>query len=155
MPKAPPEKNGAVEAGSSGPALAPLATPRQVVAALDLGRRDPFSSVVNPRILAAPDAPRPGSAAAERSKLLPSLEAPKGLVFQGVMQGPGGIEALVQYTPENNKSEGVRSGSVQIGYRGTGLGDSLLPPGWGVHAIDGSRGWLVLRAGQQLVRMEL
>jgi hypothetical protein len=93
-----------------------------------------------------------GPAAA--SKPLPPLEPPKGLVFQGVLQGPGGREALVDYAP-GSEAAGTRSGSLRVGDVGTGQGDSLLPPGWRVQAIDVDRGVLVLQAGKQSVSLVL
>ncbi|MEB3325179.1 MAG: hypothetical protein VKM17_07555, partial [Cyanobacteriota bacterium] len=82
----------------AGPNLAPLATPQQVVRAVDMGRRDPFSAVLAPRIINAPNGQPQVISAKGQKKSLP-LDVPKGLVLQGVMQGPIGQEALVEYAP--------------------------------------------------------
>ncbi len=155
-PKRPPVKE-AQPAPPSPPPLAPLATPQQVVKAVDVGRRDPFSNVLVPRQSPPPDVKQRLAAKAVRPPSPPPrpLEAPTGLVFQGVLQGSRQIEALVQYTPTNPQEGGVRSGSLRVGDQGSTQPDSLLPQGWGVHAIDGTRGWLVLRSGNQLLRLEL
>jgi len=154
-----------------GASLAPLATPQQVVQAVNVGRPDPFAAVLTPRLVGAPAtqhvaiAPGQQSAAgagqqgpgapAGSSKRLPPLEAPKGLLFQGVLQGPMGGEALVEYAPSEAKAGGARSGSLRVGDVGTGQEDSLLPPGWQVRAIDVDRGLMKLQAGTQSVTLQL
>ena len=154
-----------------GASLAPLATPQQVVQAVNLGRPDPFAAVLTPRLVRAPAsqqvaiAPgqqpaagagqqRPG-APAGRSQRLPPLEAPKGLLFQGVLQGLMGGEALVEYATSEAKAGGTRSGSLRVGDVGTGQDDSLLPLGWQVRAIDVDRGLMKLQAGTQSVTLQL
>jgi hypothetical protein len=160
-----------------GASLAPLATPQQVVQAVDVGRPDPFAAVLTPRLIDAPPsrhttvAPgkqppagagkqpsagqqRPGPPAGS-SKSPPPLEAPKGLLFQGVLQGPMGGEALVEYSPAEAQAGGTRSGSLRVGDVGTGQDDSLLPPGWRVRAIHVDRGVLVLQAGSQSLTLQL
>jgi hypothetical protein len=77
------------------------------------------------------------------------------LLFQGVLLGPMGGEALVEYAPSEAKAGGTRSGSLRVGDGGTGQEDSLLPPGWRVRAIDVDRGVLVLQAGSQSVTLRL
>jgi hypothetical protein len=75
------------------------------------------------------------------------LQALKGFQFQGVLQGAGGAEALVEYTPEDREDReegGLRAGSLRVGDIGSRRNDSLLPPGWRVRAIDGLKGELVL-----------
>ncbi len=152
LPKVSNAQSGA-EVSPEGPTLAPLATPQQVVRAVDVGRRDPFAAVLTPRLIGTP-APSASAGAAAASKPMPPLAPPKGLVFQGVLQGPGGQEALVDYAP-GSEAAGTRSGSLRVGDVGTGQGDSLLPPGWRVQAIDVDRGVLVLQAGKQSVSLVL
>ncbi|MFY7695489.1 MAG: hypothetical protein ACOVQK_04020 [Cyanobium sp.] len=160
-----------------GASLAPLATPQQVIQAVDVGRPDPFAAVLTPRLVGAPAsqqvaiAPgqqpvagagqrgltgqqRPGAPAGSSQGLSP-LGVPKGLLFQGVLQSPLGREALVEYAPSEAKAGGTRSGSLRVGDVGTGRDDSLLPPGWRVRAIDVDRGVLVLQAGTQSVTLQL
>ena len=138
----------------AGPNLAPLATPQQVVRAVDMGRRDPFSAVLAPRIINAPNGQPQVISAKGQKKSLP-LDVPKGLVLQGVMQGPIGQEALVEYAPAGAQGTGSRSGSRRVGDVGSAEGDSLLPPGWRVRAIDVARGRLVLQSGGQSVTLQL
>ena len=138
----------------AGPNLAPLATPQQVVRAVDMGRRDPFSAVLAPRIINAPNGQPQVISAKGQKKSLP-LDVPKGLVLQGVMQGPIGQEALVEYAPAGAQGTGSRSGSRRVGDVGSAEGDSLLPPGWRVRAIVVARGRLVLQSGCQSVTLQL
>jgi hypothetical protein len=124
------------------------------MAAVDLGRRDPFAAVLTPRPMSqmGPQLAAPkGGASHSRSR----LSQPKGLVLQGVLQGRKGGEALVEYTPSESNTEGTRSGSLHVGDVGSGRDDSLLPAGWRVRDIDVARGLVVLQAGQQLVTLEL
>ncbi|MGA1304008.1 MAG: hypothetical protein ACO3ZD_08200 [Cyanobium sp.] len=152
-----------------GASLAPLATPQQVVQAVEVGRPDPFAAVLTPRLIRAPASPQVAIASGQRgpsgqqrsaapagsSQRLPPLGPPKGLLFQGVLLGPMGGEALVEYAPSEAKAGGTRSGSLRVGDGGTGQEDSLLPPGWRVRAIDVDRGVLVLQAGSQSVTLRL
>lgn len=168
------------DARLEGASLAPLATPQQVVQAVEVGRPDPFAAVLTPRLVAAPGSPQvaiapgqqpvagagqrgpsgqrqpgaPGAPAGSSQPLSP-LGVPKGLLFQGVLQSPLGREALVEYAPSEGKGGGTRSGSLRVGDVGTGREDSLLPPGWRVRAIDVDRGVLVLQAGTQSVTLQL
>jgi hypothetical protein len=136
--------------------LAPLATPQQVVRSVAVGRPDPFSAVFTPLEVnnLAPRSPRPALSDLA-AKAAARLEAPKGLQFQGVLQGPWGVEALVEYTPEDRQEGGVRAGSLRVGDVGSGRGDSLLPAGWRVRAIDGSQGVLVLQKDGQPIVLNL
>lgn len=150
-----------------GASLAPLATPQQVVQAVEVGRTDPFAAVLTPRLVAVPGSPQvaaiakgqrqPGAPGAPAGKSQPQspLGVPKGLLFQGVLQSPLGREALVEYAPSEGKGGGTRSGSLRVGDVGTARDDSLLPPGWRVRAIDVDRGVLVLQAGTQSVTLQL
>ena len=153
LPKASQAQAGAV-GPPEGASLAPLATRQQVLQAVDVGRRDPFAAVLTPRLVKDPAA-QLQPAAARGVQNSQSLGVPKGLVFQGVLQGPLGREALVEYAPPEAKEGGPRSGSLRVGDVGTGAPDSLLPPGWRVGAIDVSQGRLVLQAGQQAVILGL
>jgi hypothetical protein len=162
QPKGPQIKPPTGTAQPSDPSLAPLATPQQVVKAVDLGRPDPFAAVMTPRLMSGPDTPSPGAGKGSGSakgspppKPPQPLEWPAGLVFQGVIQGGGKIEALVQYTPANAGGEGARAGSLRVGEMGNVSQDSVLPPGWRVEAIDGTQGVLVLRQGGRTVSRNL
>lgn len=153
LPKTPDSQRG-TPARLAGPTLAPLATPQQVVRAVDVGRPDPFAAVLTPR-LSIDTASRPKQITTKGlGKPLP-LEVPKGLVLQGVLQGPIGQEALVEYFPAEAQGKGARSGSLRVGDVGRADGDSLLPPGWSVRAIDVAQGKLVLQSGGQLLTLEL
>ena len=107
----------------------PLPTAQQVVAALRIGRFDPF----------APIAPPAGTA-----PQAPGL--PQGFRFSGVVRGGGQAEALVQF--------GSLSGTLRAGQVG-GRSTDLLPLGWTVARVDGQRGRLTLRQGGQLVTADL
>lgn len=163
LPKVPDRPDPRLE----GASLAPLATPQQVVQAVEVGRTDPFAAVLTPRLVAVPGSPQvaaiakgqrqPGAPGAPAGKSQPQspLGVPKGLLFQGVLQSPLGREALVEYAPSEGKGGGTRSGSLRVGDVGTARDDSLLPPGWRVRAIDVDRGVLVLQAGTQSVTLQL
>jgi hypothetical protein len=154
-----------------GASLAPLATPQQVVEAVEVGRPDPFAAVLTPRLIGVAASPQlttapgqkpgagpgqlPSARQAGRAQNMSPLEPPKGLLFQGVLQGPTGGEALVEFAPSEAKAGGTRSGSLRVGDVGTGEGDSLLPLGWRVRAIDVDRGLLKLQAGPQSVTLQL
>jgi hypothetical protein len=127
---------------------------------VDVGRPDPFSAVFSPLEVSdlTPRAPRPGQGQALSdlaAKAASRVEAPKGLQFQGVLQGPRGVEALVEYTPEGSQEGGVRAGSLRVGDVGSGRVDSLLPAGWRVRAIDGLQGVLVLQKDGQPIVLNL
>ena len=107
----------------------PLPTPQQVVAALRIGRLDPFAPVSAP----AGTAPQ-------------STGLPQGFRFSGVVRGGGQAEALVQF--------GGLSGTLRAGQVG-GRSTDLLPLGWTVARVDGQRGRLTLRQGGQLVTADL
>ena len=107
----------------------PLPTPQQVVAALRIGRLDPFAPVSPP----AGTAPQ-------------STGLPQGFRFSGVVRGGGQAEALVQF--------GGLSGTLRAGQVG-GRSTDLLPLGWTVARVDGQRGRLTLRQGGQLVTADL
>ena len=122
-----PSADAAPAASPASLGFTPLLSPQQVVAALPLGRPDPFAPV-----LAAP-AKTPA--------------AGDGLRFTGVIRSPYGTQALVQL--------GGLSGAVCVGPRGrcaAAGGPPLLPAGWSVSQIDVAAGRLVLnQAGQRLV----
>lgn len=108
----------------------PLPTPQQVVAALRIGRLDPFLPVSPP----AGTAPKPPTG------------LPQGFRFSGVVRAGGQAEALVQF--------GSLSGTLRAGQVG-GRSTDLLPLGWTVARVDGQRGRLTLRQGGQLVTADL
>jgi hypothetical protein len=137
--------------------MSPLATPQQVMRSVDVGRQDPFAGVLSPLEISHPATQLNGAGRALNllSKGAKPLTAPQGLEFQGVLQGPRGVEALVEYTPEDSKEGGLRAGSLRVGDTGTGRKDSLLPPGWRVEAIDGSQGVLVLQKNGEPVSLSL
>jgi len=107
----------------------PLPTPQQVVAAVRIGRLDPF----------APFSPPAGTAPQ-------ATGLPQGFRFSGVVRGGGQAEALVQF--------GSLSGTLRAGQVG-GRSTDLLPQGWTVARVDGQRGRLTLRQGGQLVTADL
>jgi hypothetical protein len=106
-----------------------LPTPQQVVAAVRIGRFDPFAPVSPP----AGTAPQ-------------ATGLPQGFRFTGVVRGGGQAEALVQF--------GSLSGTLRAGQVG-GRSTELLPLGWTVARVDGQRGRLTLRQGGQLVTADL
>ena len=109
--------------------LNPLPSPQQVLAAVGIGRADPF----------APLPPGPGAGAQA-----PGL--PAGFRFSGVVRSGPQAQALVQF--------GSLSGSLSPGEVG-GRTTALLPPGWRVAAVDAQRGRLTLQQGSQTVRLDL
>ena len=109
--------------------LNPLPSPQQVLAAVGIGRADPF----------APLPPGPGAGAQA-----PGL--PAGFRFSGVVHSGPQAQALVQF--------GSLSGSLSPGEVG-GRTTALLPPGWRVAAVDAQRGRLTLQQGSQIVRLDL
>jgi hypothetical protein len=120
--------------GSSRPpavaGLTPLPTADQVVAAVPLGRVDPFL---------------PTPVAVSRRAEAP-VQLPAGFRFSGVIISGGQVQALVQL--------GSRSGSLRAGDRG-GRSTDLLPPGWSVAGIDGQQGRLTLLQGGRRLVLEL
>jgi hypothetical protein len=147
---------------SAAAALTPLATPQQVVGAVDLGRLDPFGALppALPSLLGPDGRPLPpslsgGMTAAQRAAAarrrsrpapLPPLQLPEGFSVSGVIRSGGVSEAVVSY--------GALSGSVRPGDHG-GRTTDLLPSGWSVAAIDVNRGLLTLQKGPQRVTAEL
>ncbi len=113
--------------GASGTGFTPLPSPEQVLAALPVGRPDPF----------APAAQAAGPAAGAPADVLR---------LTGVLSSRHGPQALVQLAPG-------QSGAVCVGPRGRCSGSGLpplLPPGWSVERIDVAQGRLLLnQAGQR------
>jgi len=172
-PAAASDGKPAVAAGAN---LAPLATPQQVVGAVNLGRLDPFGALINrfPTLLgpdgkplpvnlagggsggaAAPGAAaggtRPGGAPAtagggKGTRSTAPLQLPPGFIVSGVIRSGGLSEAVVSY--------GALSGSLRPGDRG-GRTTDLLPSGWSVAAIDVNRGLITLQKNGQRVSAEL
>ena len=141
-------------------ALTPLATPQQVVGAVDLGRPDPFGALppalpsllgpdgrpLAPSLSGGTAAAQGAAAARRRPAPLPPLQLPRGFSVSGVIRSGGVSEAVVSY--------GSLSGSVRPGDHG-GRTTDLLPSGWSVAAIDVNRGLLTLKKGPQRVTAEL
>jgi hypothetical protein len=121
----------------TGAGLTSLPSARAVVGSVPVGRSDPFLPV---RL-----APARGAAIGAVAVQRPS-GPPENFRFQGVLRSGGVAQALVQF--------GTDSGAVRVGDRG-GRSTELLPQGWSVAAIDVERGRLVLRQGQQTIRVEL
>ena len=120
----------AAPADAGGAGFTPLPSPEQVLAALPVGRPDPFAPVVAPAQAAGPAAGSPADA----------------LRLTGVLRSRYGPQAFVQLAPG-------QSGAVCVGPRGrcpsSGL-PPLLPVGWSVERIDVSQGRLLLnQAGQR------
>jgi hypothetical protein len=120
----------AAPADAGGGGFTPLPSPEQVLAALPVGRPDPFAPVVAPAQAA-------GSAAGSPAD---------GLRLTGVLRSSYGPQAFVQLAPG-------QSGSVCVGPRGRCSGSglpALLPVGWSVERIDVAQGRLLLnQAGQR------
>jgi hypothetical protein len=136
QPLAPPTPAGqASDTPAPAPAsagLTPLPSASHVVAAVPVGRADPFLPLAG------------GRAAAGGPQQPPAL--PEGFRFQGVLRSAGVAQALVQF--------GAESGALRVGDRG-GRTTDLLPAGWSVAAIDVQQGRLVLKQGQQTIKVEL
>jgi hypothetical protein len=101
----------------------PLPSPQQVLAALPIGRPDPFAPVVVPAQAGGP--------------------APEGLRLTGVLRSRFGPQAFLQLAPG-------QAGAVCLGPRGFCIGSglpALLPPGWSVVSIDVANGRLLLNQG--------
>jgi hypothetical protein len=163
-------------AAAAGANLAPLATPQQVVGAVDLGRLDPFGASISrlPTLLgpdgkplpvnqagvapggvaaqgAAAGGARPGGGPAtagggKAARTMAPLQLPPGFSVSGVIRSGGLSEAVVSY--------GALSGSLRPGDRG-GRTTDLLPSGWSVAAIDVNRGLITLQKNGQRVSAEL
>jgi hypothetical protein len=117
-----------------------LPTSQQVVAAFQLGRKDPFGALPE---LTAP------STTAQKSGAKPAEPPPAFLDdfrFTGVIQSSGRSEAVVTYK--------TFSGSLRAGDRG-GRNTDLLPSGWSVAAVDVSKGRLILQSGSRKVSVDL
>jgi len=131
--------------------LVPLPSPRQVIAALPVGRRDPFESPFPPLPPLPTGAQAAGGTAPAgtlRGRTLPPppLSLPPGFRVTGLINSGGTSEAVVEY--------GTLSGSLRRGDRG-GRTTDLLPGGWSVAAVDVNRGRVTLQRGQQRVTAEL
>jgi hypothetical protein len=148
--------------------LRPLATPQQVLNAVELGRPDPFGRLLGalpvplgpdgkPLPLAAiaaataamrgqPTAGAPGKPGGSRMDSFAPLELPKTFSLSGVIRGGGTSEAVVSY--------GNLSGSLRPGDRG-GASTDLLPPGWSVASIDVHRGVLTLQKDGRRIKVEM
>jgi hypothetical protein len=163
-------------AAAAGANLAPLATPQQVVGAVDLGRLDPFGASISrlPTLIgpdgkplpvnqagvapgggaaqgAAAGGARPGGGPAtagggKAARSMAPLQLPPGFSISGVIRSGGLSEAVVSY--------GALSGSLRPGDRG-GRTTDLLPSGWSVAAIDVNRGLITLQKNGQRVSAEL
>ncbi len=159
-PPVPPEEVKPDTAPAPIAGLTPLPTPNQLLASLAIGREDPLASVAPPPAPPrnpAPGAPgsaaatgRQGASAATRPAPPKPLELPEDFRFTGVMRRGSTPQAFVQV--------GDQSGPVCKGEDGTcpasGL-PSVLPPGWGVAAIDVDRGRLTLRKGNSTITTRL
>lgn len=175
-PSMQPARKGASETAAAakqpapeGASLAPLATPQQVVGAVNLGRLDPFGSLAPklPSLLGPDGKPLPvnlagGTAAAGGAPGQPGgassrpgaggargaapLQLPNGFSVSGVIRSGGVSEAVVSY--------GALSGSLRPGDRG-GRTTDLLPSGWSVAAIDVNRGLITLQKDGRRVSAEL
>ena len=121
--------------------LTPLATPQQVVDAIDVGRADPF----------APSQPPPGSATTRigpdgKPVAVPARPTlPNDFKLTGVIRTGGRAQAFVQI--------GDQSGPLCPGPRGRCSGAAadqpLLPAGWSVTGIDAANGLLAVSFGRQ------
>ena len=125
-PAAPPEavKPPAKPVPPAG--FTPLATPQQVVDAIDVGRPDPFAPVL-----------------AQAKAARPTL--PNGFRFTGAVRTGRSVQALVML--------GDQTGPLCPGPRGRCSGAAadqpLLPPGWSVTGIDAANGLLAVSFGKQ------
>ena len=144
----------------------PLPSPRQVIAALPVGRRDPFESPFPPLPPLPTGAPAAGGAAAApgsagsaapgtfpaRPLPPPPLSLPPGFRVTGLINSGGTSEAVVEISDPSGTI--LNSGSLRRGDRG-GRTTDLLPGGWSVAAVDVNRGRVTLQRGQQRVTAEL
>lgn len=119
------------------PGLTPLPSSQQVVAAFQVGRKDPFGTVAPPPVRvsgAAKPPPPPPPAFLDEFRVT-------GVILTG-----GRREAVVTYK--------TLSGSVRPGDRG-GRNTDLLPPGWSVASVDVQKGRLILQSGSRKVTVDL
>ena len=110
---------------AAGAGFTPLPSPQQVLAAVPVGRADPFAPVVAAAQAAGP--------------------AAEGLRLTGVLRSRFGPQAFLQLAPG-------QGGAVCVGPRGLCAGSglpALLPPGWSVLSIDVAQGRLLLNQGGQ------
>ena len=136
---APPPQSPAKPLPPSG--LTPLATPQQVVGAIEVGRADPF----------APSQPPPGSATTrigpdgKPMAVTARATLPDDFKLTGVIRTGGRVQAFVQI--------GDQSGPLCPGPRGRCSGAAadqpLLPAGWSVTGIDAANGLLAVTFGRQ------
>lgn len=140
-PPAPVQPAAVAPSAPAVPAgLTPLPSSRQVVAAFQVGRTDPFGSVV----AAAVPGTGPGGAAAAVKQPPPAFL--EQLQISGVIQSGGSSEVVASFNGE--------SGSLRQGDRG-GLDTKLLPLGWRVAAVDVGSGQLILQSGNRKVSKAL
>ena len=125
-----------------------------MVKAVSVGRRDPFGNVLIPTLIQQREVPVNAAGPAGRPAPSKPLPWPKGLAFEGVLQTFSETEAMVSYVPEQAGGGPRRAGSLRVGDTSADKPD-LLPPGWQVAAIDGTRGVLVLRKGGETVSQTL
>lgn len=140
-PPAPPAPAKPAAKPVPPPGLTPLATPQQVVNAIEVGRADPF----------APSQPPPGTATTRIGPdgkpvvVPPRPTLPDGFKLTGVIRTGGRAQAFVQI--------GDQSGPLCPGPRGrcsgAGAEQPLLPPGWSVTGIDAANGLLAVSFGRQ------
>lgn len=164
--------------GAAPPGLAPLPTPRQVVNAVPLGRRDPFAPLPLPAPAAgaaAAGTPAAGGAGSGTAGTGRPVGTPgtAGAAAAGSAgsTASSGIAALppLPRLPASFRFSGVirsggrteavvqfgdLSGSLRRGDRG-GVSTELLPKGWRVESVDADRGQLRLRHAGQLLTVEM
>ena len=124
----------------SPPGLNPLPTQSQVVAAVPMGRKDPFAPIPGTRMNPSP-AKRP-----QPPPSPPPLSLPESFRFTGVISSGGGGEAIVEL--------GALSGSVRPGDIG-GRTTQLLPQDWKVVSINVSQERLTLQKGERRLTKSL
>ncbi|MEB3332346.1 MAG: hypothetical protein VKI83_07645 [Synechococcaceae cyanobacterium] len=130
-----------------------LPTPRQVVAAVPFGRRDPFGNLPVAQQAAGlggsgggGGSPAEIAAAQAEARRAMLLLPPAGLRLTGVLQSGARSEAVVEYKDA--------SGSLHPGDRG-GVTTELLPLGWSVAAIDIHSGQMTLQHGGRRVVLKM
>ncbi len=140
-PQAPAGTGNEAAAAPAVPAgLTPLPSSQQVVAAFQVGRKDPFGTLPE---LTAPVA---GGAKGRARAAEPPPAFLEEFRFSGVIQSAGQSEAVVTYRNF--------SGSLRPGDRG-GRNTDLLPSGWSVASVDVGRGRLTLQSGSRKVSVDL
>ncbi len=107
-----------------------------MVAAFQVGRKDPFGTVAPGPVSGAAKAPPPPPPPAFLDEFRVT-----GVIFTG-----GRSEAVVTYK--------TLSGSLRPGDRG-GRNTDLLPPGWSVASVDVQKGRLILQSGSRKVTVDL